>query len=72
MKKHNIWTKKFWKAAGERAIRTFAQTFVATVGTTAILSEVAWKVVFSSSALAAIMSIATSIGFGIPEAEGEE
>lgn len=64
------WTKAFWKAAGIRALRTFCQTFASTVGTTAILlSDVNWTVVLSASALAGILSLATSIGFGIPEVE---
>lgn len=64
--------KKFWKAAGIRAIKTFCQTFVSTVGTTAVvLSDVNWTVVLSASALAGLLSIATSVGFGIPEVENE-
>ena len=65
-------TKKFWKAAGIRAIKTFCQTFVSTVGTTAVvLSDVNWTVVLSASALAGVLSIATSVGFGVPEVENE-
>lgn len=65
-------TKKFWKAAGIRAIKTFCQTFASTVGTTAVvLSDVNWTVVLSASALAGVLSIATSVGFGIPEVENE-
>ena len=64
--------KKFWKAAGIRAIKTFCQTFVSTVGTTAVvLSDVNWTVVLSASALAGLLSIATSVGFGVPEVENE-
>ena len=60
----------FWKAAGIRAAKTFCQTFVSTIGTTAVvLSDVKWLVVLSASALAAILSLATSIAFGIPEVE---
>ena len=58
--------KKWWKAAGIRAVKTFAQTFVATIGTNAVLSAVDWKVVLSASALSAILSMATSIA-GLPE-----
>jgi hypothetical protein len=54
------------KAAGVRAIKTVAQTFVATVGTSVILSEVDWAVVASASVLAGILSLATSIA-GLPE-----
>lgn len=57
---------KWWKAAGIRAIKTVAQTAVATIGTSAILSEVNWLVVASASALAGILSLLTSIA-GLPE-----
>ena len=58
--------KEWAKAAGIRALKTFAQTAIATIGTTAVLSEVDWVVVASASALAAILSILTSIA-GLPE-----
>lgn len=61
----------FVKAALIRAVRTAAQTFIATVGTSAILSEVDWRMVASSSCLAAILSIATAIATGLPEAENK-
>lgn len=58
-----IWTKAFWKGAAERAIKTFFQTFVALIGTSAILvQDVNWPVIASGSVLATILSIATSIG----------
>lgn len=60
--------KEWAKAAGIRALKTFAQTAVATIGTTAVLSEVDWVVVASASALAAILSILTSVA-GLPEAK---
>ena len=56
------------RAAGIRAIKTFAQTMIATIGTTAIMQDVDWEVVFSASALAALLSILTSIA-GLPEVE---
>ena len=59
-------TKKWLCCAGVRSIKTFAQTFVATIGTSAVLSAVDWKVVLSASALSAILSMATSIA-GLPE-----
>ena len=58
--------KEWAKAAGIRGLKTFAQTAVATIGTTAVLSEVDWVVVASASALAAILSILTSVA-GLPE-----
>lgn len=57
-----LWTKEFWKGAGERAIKTFFQTFVALIGTSAvIIQEVDWLFILSGSALATILSLATSI-----------
>lgn len=61
--------KKFIIAALIRALRTLAQTAVATIGTTALLEEVNWAVVASASVLAAILSILTSIATGLPEAK---
>lgn len=63
--------KEFWKAAGIRALRTVCQTAVATIGTTAVLQEVNWLTVVSSSILAGILSILTSISTGLPEAPNE-
>lgn len=62
--------KEFWKAAGVRALRTFAQTAVATIGTSALLSDVNWLAVASASALAAVLSLLTSLATGLPEVEG--
>lgn len=62
-------TKEFWKAAAIRALRTVAQTAIATIGTAAVMSEVNWAVVGSASLLAGILSILTSIATGLPEAE---
>ena len=59
---------QWWKAAGIRAIKTIAQTAVATIGTTAVMSEVNWLMVASASVLAGMLSILTSIG-GLPEVE---
>lgn len=64
--------KKFFIAAGIRALRTLAQTAVATIGTSAIIEEVNWAVVASASVLAAILSILTSIATGLPEVEEHE
>ena len=59
-------TKEWWKAAGLRALRTVAQTAVASIGSAAVLSQVNWKVVISASLLAGILSMLRSIG-GLPE-----
>jgi len=59
--------KKFFIAAGIRAVRTLAQTAIATIGTSALISEVDWKVVASASVLAAMLSLLTSIATGLPE-----
>ena len=61
-------SKEWWKAAGLRAIKTFFQTFVASVGSSAVIESVNWQIVLSASALAAILSLATSLA-GLPELE---
>ena len=61
---------KWWKAAGIRAIKTVAQTAVATIGTSAVISEVNWLIVASASALAGILALLTSIA-GLPEVKEE-
>ena len=58
--------KKWIKAAGIRAIKTIAQTALASIGTSAVISQVDWKVVISASVLAGILSLLTSIA-GLPE-----
>ncbi len=57
---------KWLKAAGVRAVKTVAQTFVATIGTATVLGAVDWKMVVSASVLAGVLSIATSVA-GLPE-----
>lgn len=68
-------SKKYWiqwaKAAGIRAIKTAAQTFVATIGTAAVLQDVNWIMVFSATGLAAVLSLATSVA-GLPELDVNE
>lgn len=61
-------TRKWIKAAGIRAVKTMAQTFIATIGSAAVLAAVDWKVVVSATVLAGILSVATSVA-GLPEVE---
>ena len=66
--------KEYWmnwvKAAGVRAIKTVAQTAVATIGTAAVMGEVNWIMVGSAALLAGILSLLTSVA-GLPEVGGE-
>lgn len=62
----NVSTKKWFKASAVRAVKTMAQTAIATIGTSAVLGEVNWVMVGSASVLAGILSILTSVA-GIPE-----
>lgn len=63
-------SKTWWKAAGIRALRTFAQAAIAAIGTTALITEVNWLVVGSTAALAAVLSLLTSLA-GLPEVKEE-
>lgn len=65
----NYW-KEWIKAAGVRAIKTVAQTAVATIGTAAVMGDVNWVMVASAAALAGILSLLTSIA-GLPEVSKE-
>lgn len=58
--------KEWIKAAGIRALKTVAQTAIATIGTSAIISEVNWVIVASASGLAGLLSLLTSVA-GLPE-----
>lgn len=60
-------TKAFLKAAGIRALRTFAQAAIAAIGTCAMIQDVNWVVVASTAGLSAILSILTSVVTGLPE-----
>lgn len=66
-----IFTKEWFRAAGVRALKTVAQTALATIGTSAVLEAVNWEVVLSASCLAGILSLLTSIS-GLPEVKDEE
>lgn len=70
MKTMNYW-KKWLKAAAVRAVKTVAQTAVATIGTSAAIGEVNWVMVGSTALLAGIISMLTSIA-GLPEVTVEE
>lgn len=59
-------TKAWLKAAAVRAIKTMAQTAIATIGTSAVISEVNWSLVGSASVLAGVLSLLTSVA-GLPE-----
>lgn len=65
-----ITSKQWWKAAGVRAIKTFAQTAVAIIPVTAIITEIDWLAVGSAAVLAAILSLLTSLA-GLPEVSKE-
>ena len=68
MKNTTYW-KKWMAAAGVRAIKTVAQTAIATIGTAALLGDVNWIAVASAAALAGVLSLLTSVA-GLPEVEG--
>ena len=69
--KVSVDTQKWLKAALVRAIKTVAETAVATIGTAAVMGEVNWQMVISASVLAGVISILTSLA-GIPEVSEEE
>ena len=60
---------QFWKATLNRAVRTIAQTAVAMIGTSVVMSDVKWEMVISASLLSGILSVLTSISTGLPEVE---
>lgn len=65
-----IFSKKWFTAAGIRCIKTICQTAIATIGTSAVISAVDWKVVVSASLLSGLISVLTSFA-GLPEVRGE-
>ena len=70
MKNKEYWIK-WTKAAGVRAVKTMAQTAVATIGTAIVMGEVSWGIVASASVLAGVLSLLTSTA-GLPELEVPE
>lgn len=60
---------KWLKAAGVRALKTVAQTAVATIGTAVVMGDVNWPLVASASVLSGVLSLCTSVA-GLPEVEG--
>lgn len=62
--------KLWWKAAGVRAVKTIAQTCIATIGASALLSDVNWIAVLSTAVLAGVLSLLTSVA-GLPEVKQE-
>lgn len=69
--KKTVDTKKWFKAAGIRALKTMAQTAVALLPASAMISAVDWNIILQTAALAGVVSILTSI-VGIPEVTEEE
>lgn len=67
----NVKCKQWWKAAGIRAIKTMAQTAVATIGTSTLIVDINWLAVGSATLLAGVLSILTSIS-GLPECKEAE
>ena len=64
--------KEWFKCAGIRAIKTVAQTAVATIGTAVAVGDVNWVMVASAAALAGVLSLLTSVATGLPEMNNEK
>lgn len=67
---NKLWSKNWWKAAGTRAIKTFAQTFVGSIAVGMAISDINWFTVASIAAVASVLSLMTSIA-GLPEVKEE-
>ena len=67
---NKLWSKDWWEAAGTRAIKTFAQTFVGSVAVGMAISDINWLTVASIAAVASVLSLMTSIA-GLPEVKEE-
>lgn len=65
-----IFTAEWFRCAAIRAVKTLAQSAIATIGTAAAMGEVNWKLVLSASALSAVLSLLTSLA-GLPEVKGD-
>ena len=65
-----VFTVRWWEAAGIRALKTVCQTAVACIGTAAVMGDVTWLMVASAAALAGVLSLLTSIA-GLPELEAK-
>lgn len=64
-------SKKWWKAAGIRAVKTMAQAAIATIGASTMITETNWVMVGSATAMAGILSLLTSVS-GLPEVDAEQ
>lgn len=69
--KVSVSTKKWWKAAGVRAVKSMAQSAIAAIGVSTTIGTVDWKVVASTAIVTGILSLLTSVA-GIPEVEAKE
>lgn len=67
----NLTSKIWWQNAGVRALKTVAQTMVATIGTAAVLESVDWKMAVSAAVLAGVLSLLTSLA-GLPEVKDDQ